>query len=247
MYYYPHHIGDFIRDTANLDDHQIATYMRMIWSYYDTEKPISLEIEDVAFAMRSNEKTVRLLLRHYFEETPEGWRHKRCDIEIAEYKTKSQKAKIGADARWKNANSMRTQCERNANASILDANQEPVTKNQEPKSIKEPDQNLGATRPDWLNAEDWESFKKHRGTKFTVRAQEMMVKQLSTYRDQGQDPNAMLQRSIANGWKGVFVEKQGANNGTGYISERDKARKRTAKGLYGYDPDAIAGVSTRVD
>lgn len=86
MHYYQHHIGDFIRDTANLNDHQVATYLRMLWAYYDSEKPISGELEDIAFAMRSDEKTVRLLLRHYFKEAEDGWHHTRCDKEIAEYR-----------------------------------------------------------------------------------------------------------------------------------------------------------------
>lgn len=135
MHYYQHHIGDLIKDTANLNDHQLATYLRMLWSYYSEEKPLTNELEDLAFAMRSDEKTVRLLLRHYFKECSDGWRHSRCDREIAEFHGKKDKAAASANARWKNAknkpNAMRTQCERNANASVLDANQEPRTNNQE--------------------------------------------------------------------------------------------------------------------
>ena len=142
MHYYQHHIGDFIKDTANLDDHQLATYLRMVWAYYTNEKPITGELEDIAFAMRSDEKTVRLLLRHFFDETPEGWVHNRCEREISEYKSKGEKARDSANARWSNAKGKRTQCERNANASVLDANQEPITNNQE-----EAKASLAATPP----------------------------------------------------------------------------------------------------
>lgn len=127
MHYYQHHIGDFVKNTANLNDHQLATYMRMLWLYYDTEQPISGDLEDVAFAMRSDEKTVRLLLRHYFQETPDGWNHSRCDREIAEYRSKSEKAKKGANARWKNASALQTDSGRNADARLPHANQEPIT------------------------------------------------------------------------------------------------------------------------
>lgn len=130
MYYYQHHIGDFKSATAHLDDHQIATYLRMIWTCYDTEKPLSGEIDDIAFAMRSDEKTVRLLLRHFFDETPEGWVNQRCKSEIEQYHAKSEKAKLSANARWKNATAMRTHTERNANEPVFHANQEPITKNQ---------------------------------------------------------------------------------------------------------------------
>ena len=132
MYYYNHHINDFKSATANLDDHQLATYLRMIWACYDTEQPLAGELEDIAFAVRSDEKTVRLLLRHYFMETPEGWVNQRCEREISEYRSKSEKAKKSAKARWSNAGAMRTHTDGNADESKTDANQEPITDNQEP-------------------------------------------------------------------------------------------------------------------
>lgn len=130
MHYYQHHIGDFIKDTANLDDHQLATYLRLLWAYYDTELPVTGDIEDIAFAMRSDEKTVRLLLRHYFVEQDDGWHHSRCDRELEKYRTKKDKARNSASARWNNAKAMRTHTECNADASVFDANQEPITNNQ---------------------------------------------------------------------------------------------------------------------
>lgn len=138
MHYYSHHIGDFSRDTSNLDDHHLATYMRMLWAYYADEKPFSDDCEGIAFAVRSDEKTVRRLLSHYFVLGDDGWRHKRCDKEIAAYHGKAEKARQSANARWNNANAMRTHSDRNANEQFLDANQEPITKNQEEAKKKSP-------------------------------------------------------------------------------------------------------------
>ena len=105
-----------------------------------------------------------------------------------------------------------------------------------------------ATLPEFLNSEVWESFRRHRGKKFTANAQELVIKKLAAWRDQGQDPNAILENSIANGWQGVFEEKhKGQTNGRGYESERDKSRRIAVRELTGYDPDAIKGVSTRID
>jgi len=134
MHYYQHHIGDFLKDTANLDDHQMATYLRMIWSYYGSEKPFDDDCEGIAFAVRSDEKTVRLILKHYFELTENEWHHNRCDREIEQYKAKAGKARESANARWKNAKAMRTHSERSANEPKNDANQEPRTNNQEPEN-----------------------------------------------------------------------------------------------------------------
>lgn len=141
MFYYSHHIGDFIKDTTNLDDHQLATYLRLLWKYYSDEKPIAGEIEDLAFALRSDEKTVRLLLRHYFTETPEGWANKRCDEEIEAFKERSVSSSKAAKTRWENAKAKQSQSDRNANASednanahVSDANQEPITNNRKPST-----------------------------------------------------------------------------------------------------------------
>ena len=171
MHYYSHHIGDLIRDTANLNDHQLATYMRMIWEYYSAEKPITGDMEDVAFAMRSDEKTIRLLLRHYFVECEDGWRHTRCDREIALFHEKAEKASQSAKARWSNKQpqKMQDECDGNANASasdasarVLDANQEPRTKNQEPRKFKN---KKSITRPLDVDEQIWLDWLVHRQNK----------------------------------------------------------------------------------
>ena len=144
MHYYPHHIGDFIKETANLNDHQLATYLRMIWAYYLDENPLPDDCERIAFAVRSDEKTVRVLLKHYFELIDGKWHQKRCDKEIEHYKLNSEKGRKAAEARWqkhsqnqstkseRNADAMHTHTKTDAFASLSDANQEPRTKNQEP-------------------------------------------------------------------------------------------------------------------
>jgi len=218
----------------------------MIDLYYTSESPLPIEPESVArlIGMKDHLDCVKNVLSDFFLISEAGHTHSRCDREIAAYRAKAERAKSANISRW----SAKSSDIRSVSDVISDRDQIATNTNTNTKTIKEQDQKQGAARPDWLDEADWELFKKHRGSKFTVRAQDMMIKQLGQYRDQGQDPNAMLQRSIANGWKGVFPEKQqGASNGTGYISERDKARKRVAKGLYGYDPDAIPGVSQRVD
>lgn len=129
MHYYPHHIGDFIKDTAHLSDAQAMAYLRLMWRYYLDEKPLSGSIEDLAFAVRSDEATVKLLLRHFFVQDVDKWVHTRIDKEIADYHLKSLKAQKSANARWGKANAMRTHSERNADEKKIDANHKPVTNN----------------------------------------------------------------------------------------------------------------------
>ena len=116
MQYYAHHIGDFIKHTANLDDHHLATYLRMIWKYYLDESPLHDSCEDLAFALRSDEKTVQTLLKHFFFLKDGAWVHARCEKVIEDFYNKSEKARASAKSRWDKKN-MQTQCERIANAS----------------------------------------------------------------------------------------------------------------------------------
>jgi uncharacterized protein YdaU (DUF1376 family) len=155
MHYYRHHIGDFLKDTGHLSNDQMGVYLRMLWRYYLDEKPLKDECESIAFAMRSDEKTVHLILRHFFVLQDGGWQHNRCDKEIADYHEKKGKAANSANARWSNASPMRTHTERNANAPVFDANQEPRTNNQEPVLKKQ----RGSRLPiNFVMPEEWIVF-----------------------------------------------------------------------------------------
>ena len=55
--------------------------------------------------------------------------------------------------------------------------------------------------------ESWEKFKKHRKAMkatMTEHAEELAIKTLETLMDEGNDPKAVMERSILNGWKGLF-------------------------------------------
>jgi uncharacterized protein YdaU (DUF1376 family) len=115
-------------------------YLRLIWHYYDTEKPLENDPESLAFKIGASVLDVNLILKHYFTLDGDCWRKTRCDSVISEYHGKADKARKSAEARWKNPKQKQSDSERNANASNnnaneskIDANQEPITKNQEPK------------------------------------------------------------------------------------------------------------------
>jgi len=126
MYYYQHHIGDFLRDTARLSDAQCMAYLRLLWVYYDTETPLDDDVESLAFQIGASPDDVRQILKHYFTLQNGVHHHTRCDAEIADYRGKKEKARASANMRW-HKKEMRTHSDRNANAPIFDANQEPIT------------------------------------------------------------------------------------------------------------------------
>jgi uncharacterized protein YdaU (DUF1376 family) len=138
MNYYQHHIGDFIRDTSRLSDQQCMAYLRMIWMYYETEQPLESDVDALAFKIGANASDVQQILKHFFFEHEGLWHNSRCDKEILAFRGRSEKAKKSANARWDNAKAMRTHSDCNASGTVQDANQEPVTSNQDKPSCQQP-------------------------------------------------------------------------------------------------------------
>ncbi len=202
MHYYPHHIGDFIKDTANLTDSQTMAYLRMIWRYYLDESPIQGTEEDLAFAFRTDEKTVRLLLRHYFTETPEGWRHKRIDATISDWYAKSEKARQSANARWEKANAMRTHSERNANEGVSDATQYPIPNTQiKDKGAKAPRKSISCPQDvDKKVWADWLEIRKAKRLPLTDTAWEALLEEC---KKAGLTTEQMIKECCLRGW-GAF-------------------------------------------
>jgi uncharacterized protein YdaU (DUF1376 family) len=89
MHYYQHHIGDFIKDTHYLTNEEVGIYMKLIWLYYDTEKPLSDNLNTLMIKVgcRNNKDSLLTILHTFFifNEKHSTWHHTRCDKEIAEY------------------------------------------------------------------------------------------------------------------------------------------------------------------
>ena len=104
MNYYEHHLGDYLRDTAHLTMVEDGAYRRLLDAYYIKELPLPKAVRDIYRLVRAGSKVekdaVSIVLGEFFSEGDDGWRHKRCDTEIARYQDKQAKAKRSAEARW---------------------------------------------------------------------------------------------------------------------------------------------------
>jgi uncharacterized protein YdaU (DUF1376 family) len=146
MHYYQFSIGDYTSETAHLDEMEDLAYRRMLDLYYSKESALVDDIEEIAkkIRMRSHCECIASVLNEFFVlEEDRLWHNERTDIEIFKFHEKSVKAAKSAKARWKkhkqnqkvsakkerDANALRTHCEGNAN-------QEPLTINQEPSTNK---------------------------------------------------------------------------------------------------------------
>ena len=95
--------------------------------------------------------------------------------------------------------------------------------------------------PDYIDASVWEHFKGHRimiKKKMTPHAEELMIKALSRAKNDGVDPNELLNAVMLNGWQGIgnkanqyngiIKKEQPTNNNRQYLDtshQMDLARK----------------------
>lgn len=103
---YYHHIGDFNQATRHLDRTERSIYRDLIELYYDKERPLCNNADDLArkILARGEEVKVQLVLEEFFkldqQADPPVWRHARCDAEIEKYQSKASSARRANEARW---------------------------------------------------------------------------------------------------------------------------------------------------
>jgi uncharacterized protein YdaU (DUF1376 family) len=140
MHYYQHHIGDFIKDTSFLTNEEIGIYLKLIWLYYDTEKPLPNNLFELGMKTGTRDNTEMLsgLLEMFFSfhSVEDCWHHNRCDKEIAHYKqqltTASKAGKASALKRALNKNATSVEQPSNERSTEVQPtnNQQPITNNQ---------------------------------------------------------------------------------------------------------------------
>lgn len=134
MHYYQHNIGDYRRDTSHLSLLEHGVYRQLLDTYYLSEQPIPEETEVVfrRLSARTDEekRAVEMVLSEFFFRD-NGWHHKRCEDEIAQYHSKADRArsngKLGGRPR-----KTKVVISGNPEQTEAKANHKPLTINQEP-------------------------------------------------------------------------------------------------------------------
>jgi len=154
MHYYQFNIGDYAKNTAHLSLFEDLAYRRLIDLYYDTEKPIPLDLKHVSrlLRMREHEEEIRIVLQEFFIETSRGWKNKTCDENIKNYKDflrkQSDNGKKGGRPRKQRAVEDKEQTHRkptvNPKESQKKPNQEPLTNNHK---LETTNQDYDASKP----------------------------------------------------------------------------------------------------
>ena len=149
MHYYSFNISDFNNSTRHLTRLERSIYRDLIDMYYDTEQPISNDINLVSRKIIANSEqeieAISQILSEFFTSTDNGFTKKRIDREIAIYHSKADTARANGKLGGRPKKSQETQDKpsgliigtetkpiANPEESGLKANQELLTNNHKP-------------------------------------------------------------------------------------------------------------------
>ena len=121
MNFYPFHIGDFNNATRHLTRLERCMYREMLDLYYDSEKPLSTDVEHVLnrrlIAVTPEEQqAVKDVLNEFFSLDENGYRNARCDAELEKfYKMRDAKSRAGKASARSKLNTCSTRVEQTLN------------------------------------------------------------------------------------------------------------------------------------
>lgn len=118
MRHYAFNVGDYAAATAHLSDAEDLAYRRLLDAYYAREAPLPADEAACCRLARATtaqaRKAVGVVLREFFVQEADGWRQKRCDIEIARQQAKSAGARDAINHRWSRERDAKASVERQA-------------------------------------------------------------------------------------------------------------------------------------
>jgi uncharacterized protein YdaU (DUF1376 family) len=254
MNYYPFHLGDYASHTGHLDPMEDLAYRRMLDAYYLREGQLPADVTEIArlIRLRDHAATIRDVLNEFFEQTPEGWRHVRCDEEILRMQDKQAKARASAHAsvNARKAKAQQPQSEsttndeRTLNERSTDVKLPTPTPTPTPTPVNK---RQAVARPDGVLENVWNDFLAMRKAKRSPLTQTALD---AIQREADKVPmslNMALATCCARGWQGFkaeWVAELGGKNKAAPVSfaqqEREHGWKRWEEMTGREHPDRLA-------
>jgi uncharacterized protein YdaU (DUF1376 family) len=225
-FYYRHYIGDYDTATKDFNLLQHGVYRRLLDGYFSLGGLPSDEMKlfRITGALTPDEQAeVRYVVALQFEVEGDRLINERCDTELARIAKESSVQSEKARKRWG------TKAETAAIHPPASPPAPPAAppaassgampvKSQDSKPKKEQKQKQKDDLPDpasfeypaWLPLDTFRKYLRTRKTPASYHAIELLVKKLFDLRAKGQDPQRVIEQSIANGWTGIFELKDAA-------------------------------------
>lgn len=196
--------GDYLRDTRHLTPEEHGIYLLLLMHCWDQRGPVPLDERKQAGIVNARSggelESLRRVLREFFARMEDGWYNARMSREIVKCQALSQI--------WSEAGKRGAQAKAKPRLRVGQA--EATTPSPAPSLSPSPTPSYPPI-PSWLPTESWSQYQDHRKNKrakLTPRAAALCFRTLEKLREKGQDPIAVIEQSIANGWTGLFPIQQ---------------------------------------
>ena len=104
MNYYEHHLGDWAKKCGHLSPIEEGIYRRALDWYYAHERPLPLDLDELARVLRLKDglelDILQRVLNEFFEPLEDGWHQSRVDRELAKFRNK-QPANASVKEAWR--------------------------------------------------------------------------------------------------------------------------------------------------
>jgi len=255
--YYPHNVGDYLKKTLGLSMSQDGAYRRAIDWYYDHEGPLPLKpdvYDELRCKGRADREAVDSVLAKYFTKTEAGYRHDRCDEELAKYAAKADTARENGKRGGRPRNpGITNPVPAGLGLGIPEGTQPKANQNQEPEPIpsgtglREVPTTVAAILPGTLTTATWADWRAHlanRGKPMTPQGERLQLAQLRGHAD----PETIVQNAIRNG----HLRLEPVGGWPDKATSIHEKRAATAAAMYGTtrddheEPTDITGESQRI-
>lgn len=222
MHYYQFNIADYANSTQHLEPMEDLAYRRMLDLYYSKEKPLPLDVAEIArlIRMRSHTDCISVVLQDFFIKSKDGYVNITASESLSVIYTKSDKARAAANARWSkikelqepvdDADALQSQCSESADGMLpnthypLPNNPLPNTKEKKPTAIAV-DFSVMQMSEDELS-ELKRIRRKNKGGTISQRVANELAKQFMLAANMGYSFDEILTEWETRGWKSFKAE-----------------------------------------
>lgn len=191
----PMYWGDLLADTTHLSTAEFGAYCLLIAAYWQGRQPLPDDDDRLARIVKLDAKAwkgMRRSLSRFFDVGDGLWQHGRIEEELAKASEISQKRQRAG----KRSASVRASVEQTSN-------------HPHPPLPKKVDTDDGL--PEWVEREAWESWVQYRRERRQSLTPSTIRRQLA-FLAQHRDHHAeIIDRSITNGWQGLFPLSGGSH------------------------------------